>query len=216
MNYALIGIYLTSIILLIATPGPVVALVLHAAAQNGFRHAVLKILGTNAASLVLIFIAALIISGVFVVHDMLLAWISLVGCLFIGWLAFQALQKHYSKPQAYNSQNSDKNPSRSPLTSKSAIINGFLVGISNPKDIIFFVAFFPQFINVTGQFQTSLALLTFMWILCDFLILFLYVTVINVGIFQHFKRLISFLSSSFLLFIAVTGFIYTVFTIFHS
>jgi len=212
VNYSLIAVYLTSISLLIATPGPVVALVLHVAAQNGLRQAALTILGTNGASLVLIFLATFIISGAFVINDMMLTWISLVGCLFIGWLALQGLYSHCRKPQEKNSQN----PPRPSQTSRYATLNGFLAGISNPKDIIFFVAFFPQFIGITSRIQVSLALLTLMWMVCDFLILFLYAAVADAKIFQHFRPFISLLSSSFLLFIAIAGFIYAAFAIFSD
>ncbi len=46
-----------------------------------------------------------------------------------------------------------------------------MVGISNPKDIIFFVAFFPQFIHVTDSFSASVAWLTGLWVLIDFMVL---------------------------------------------
>lgn len=42
------------------------------------------------------------------------------------------------------------------------------MGISNPKDIIFFASFFPQFIGVTSDVDVSLVLLTILWIILDF------------------------------------------------
>lgn len=45
---------------------------------------------------------------------------------------------------------------------------GFLVGISNPKDIIFFASFFPQFVNITPDMNLSLTMLTLTWIVLDF------------------------------------------------
>lgn len=53
MNLTLLSVYLTSIVLLIATPGPVVALVLNTASKRGLRQAVLTVFGTNWASLLL-------------------------------------------------------------------------------------------------------------------------------------------------------------------
>lgn len=43
-----------------------------------------------------------------------------------------------------------------------------MVGISNPKDIIFFAAFFPQFIQITPYLNISLRILTLSWIVLDF------------------------------------------------
>lgn len=48
---------------------------------------------------------------------------------------------------------------------------GFLVGISNPKDILFFSAFFPQFIQIMPEINQSLFLLTLVWIILDFMTL---------------------------------------------
>jgi threonine/homoserine/homoserine lactone efflux protein len=47
------------------------------------------------------------------------------------------------------------------------------MAISNPKDIIFFASFFPQFLAITPDTNTSIALLTLLWIVLDFATLFL-------------------------------------------
>lgn len=201
MNLTLLAVYLTSITLLVATPGPVVALVVQIAVQRGFRQAVLTVLGTNAASLVLIGVAAAVLSGLLAVDDRALGWVSLAGCLFIGGLAVGGLRDALGAPASAGDA-----PAR--RAGAPALLRGFLIGISNPKDIVFFVAFFPQFIGVTGRFQTSLALLTALWVLCDFLILLAYATATRTAAFRHQTRLISLLSSGFLLVVAVAGFVY--------
>ena len=55
------------------------------------------------------------------------------------------------------------------------------MGISNPKDIIFFAAFFPQFVGITSNLNLSLSILTLSWIILDFLTLSL--------VYLSFKRL---------------------------
>jgi threonine/homoserine/homoserine lactone efflux protein len=42
------------------------------------------------------------------------------------------------------------------------------VGISNPRDILFLAAFFPQFIQITPDLDISLGILTLSWIILDF------------------------------------------------
>ena len=51
---------------------------------------------------------------------------------------------------------------------KGGFKQGFLVGISNPKDIIFFASFFPQFVQITPHLNISLGILTSSWIVLDF------------------------------------------------
>lgn len=84
-------------------------------------------------------------------------------------------------------------------------MNGFLVGIANPKDIIFFVAFFPQFIAVTPSVGGSLTLLTALWVLMDFAILLAYITLLSGTALQRARRAISVLSALLLLAVAVVG-----------
>ena len=52
-----------------------------------------------------------------------------------------------------------------------AVLKRLLVGISNPKDIIFFSAFFPQFVSISPHLDLSLTILTLTWIVLDFLTL---------------------------------------------
>lgn len=134
MNLSLLAAYFAAIFLLIATPGPVVAMVANTAARFGARRALLTALGSNGASLLLIGIAALIITGLFAVDMRLLQWIGLLGCLFIGRMAIVSLYEDLS------ARTPDAQPV-APPQKRSAILTGFLVGIANPKDIIFFVAF---------------------------------------------------------------------------
>ncbi len=147
MNSSLLLIYVFSVLALIVTPGPVVALIINTSLQSGSRCALLTAAGTNLASLMLALVAVLILSGSFSVSPGVLSAISFLGCLFILYLAVQGLRYPPGQvPQARRA--------------RSGISTGFVVGISNPKDIIFFVAFFPQFIHVADSFSASVAWLT--------------------------------------------------------
>ena len=198
MNLSLLAAYFAAILLLIATPGPVVVMVANTAARFGARRALLTALGSNGASLLLIGIAALIITGLFAVDMRMLQWVGLLGCLFIGRMAIVSLYEDLS------ARTPDAQPV-APSQKRSAIANGFLVGIANPKDIIFFVAFFPQFIAVTPSIGVSLTLLTALWVLADFAILLAYITLLSGTALQRARRAISVLSALLLLGVAVVG-----------
>lgn len=88
------------------------------------------------------------------------------------------------------------------------------MGIANPKDIIFFVAFFPQFIAVTPSVGASLTLLTALWVLADFAILLAYITLLSGTALQRARRAISVLSASLLLGVAVIGVGYALWALF--
>lgn len=203
MSFAVLLAYVFAIVLLIGTPGPIVALVINAASRHGFKYALITVLGSNLASLVLLASAALIIAGVIALDSHSLKWISLIGCGFIAWMALTGLRAELAQGGEATQTGAINTKHH------SAFFNGFLLGVANPKDIIFFVAFFPQFITVTPDFKLSLGILTLVWILADFLILLGYALLMRGNLFKRHKRTISLLSSAFLLLIAVAGMAYT-------
>ncbi|MBM3104559.1 MULTISPECIES: LysE family translocator [Pseudomonas] len=199
MNTALLLTYALSVLLLIATPGPVVALVVNTAANAGRRQALMTALGTNGASLVLIALAASLILTSATIAPHLLAALSLAGCLFIGYLAIASLR------QALGQQGDD---APAPPRAQGGLWRGFATGLSNPKDILFFVALFPQFIHITSHTGNSLLLLSLVWIVLDMAILGLYILLTSTLATPRQQRLISLTSGGVLLVIAVTGLFY--------
>ncbi|WP_122429079.1 LysE family translocator [Pseudomonas viridiflava] len=207
MDISLLLIYMFSVFMLIVTPGPVVALIVNTSLVSGPRRAMLTALGTNWASLVLVLVAALILTGTLSISASLLNWISLVGCFFIAYLAVDAL-KHALR----NEPEFVGTPVQSG-TRHSGLVTGFLVGISNPKDIIFFVSFFPQFIHVTQSFKGSIAVLSVLWIIIDLSILFAYIFLMRQKLAMKYKRKIELVSSITLLLIATGGIVYSASTL---
>lgn len=203
MNLTVLLAYVLAVVVLIGTPGPIVALVMNAASRHGFKYALITVLGSNLASLVLLACAALIISGVIALDAQSLRWISLLGCGFIAWIAVQGLRAELAQKPALQSA------PLMPVKGRSGFLNGFFLGVSNPKDIIFFVAFFPQFIHVTADLKLSLVVLALVWMVADFVILLSYAWLLRGSFFQQHQRTISLLSSAFLLLIAILGAAYT-------
>ncbi|MCG8293127.1 MULTISPECIES: LysE family translocator [Pseudomonas] len=197
MNTALTATYALTVLLLIATPGPVVALIVNTAAASGSRKALFTAVGTNWASLVLIGAAAWIIMTSAAIDKAWLNGMSLLGCLFIGYIAVGTLREALQAPV-------ETAPSAVP-TGRGGLVQGFMVGISNPKDIIFFISFFPQFIQITESFGKSMVVLSLLWIAIDFAVLSLYIFAIGKIASQRSSRLISLASGVALLLIAIVG-----------
>ena len=159
MNSLQLLFYISSVILMIIIPGPVLLLVVGTGLQAGYKKAFQTIAGTNAASLVLILISALILKGFISLHASVLDLLKCFGSLYILYLGGQLIRDSRQTHQA-------EFHSLSPRL--GGMRKGFLVGISNPKDILFFSAFFPQFIQVLPNVNQSLILLTLVWIMLDF------------------------------------------------
>ncbi|WP_191486467.1 LysE family translocator [Pseudomonas sp. FEN] len=209
MNLSLLLLYLLSISLLIVTPGPVVALLVNTSLGAGSGRALLTMLGTNGASLTLAWLAALILSGSLSLNPQLINVVSLVGCLFIGYLGVHGIRETCSAPVGGSSR--PKTGER-----RNGFFNGFLVGISNPKEIIFFVSFFPQFIQVTPSFNHSVALLAVLWAVIDFSVMTFYILLARQSFAIRHQAKISFASSVLLLLMAIFGVLYAARAMFAS
>ncbi|MBF8730199.1 MULTISPECIES: LysE family translocator [Pseudomonas] len=204
MNTALTATYALTVLLLIATPGPVVALIVNTAATSGSRKALSTAIGTNWASLVLIGAAAWIIMTSAAIDKVWLSGMSLLGCLFIAYIAITTLREAMQTPAPDAPTQALEQPGR------SGLLQGFMVGISNPKDIIFFISFFPQFIQITESFGKSMVVLSLLWIAIDFAVLSLYIFAIGKIASQRSNRIITLASGVALLLIALAGLAYNI------
>lgn len=133
INMAEYLLYCLAVVIMIATPGPVMMLVIGAGLKGGYRRAFQTIVGTNLASLLLIACSVLILKGIFNIQAFWLDLIKLLGCVYIAYLGVDILKE--SRAAA--------GPKQETASAVGGFRQGFLVGISNPKDILFFSAFFP-------------------------------------------------------------------------
>ena len=192
MNISLLLTYMLAILLLIITPGPVVALVMGTAARQGYRRAFATVVGTNSASLVLMALAALALTGLVSLNPVNLQIVGLVGSLFIGVIAWRGLR-------SLGISSLDN------AGTQGGLLQGFMIGVSNPKDILFFAALFPQFIAVTPHLSSSLITLALVWVFFDFAVLTFYIISVKRWLPQSLHQRLERLSMMMLLAIAVTG-----------
>ncbi|WP_325893473.1 LysE family translocator [Grimontia sp. NTOU-MAR1] len=173
MNLSLLFSYSVVVILLIVTPGPVVALLTSTAIREGQREAFMTLLGTNGASLLLLTIAVLTLAGVVHLPPQYLYLLGIVGSFYIGIGAVIDLRTLWRVSNIC--RDTESTSDHSETTKNSGFVRGFITGVANPKDILFFVAFFPQFISVTHSFPGSVITLSSVWVLLDVSILSLYI-----------------------------------------
>ncbi|CAB3756755.1 threonine transporter RhtB [Burkholderia puraquae] len=205
LHYPLLFAYLAAIVLLVATPGPVVMLVVGTVARRGFRQGMLTAVGANAASLVMIAGAMLMVFGVVLVSERLLTGLHMAGCVFIAVLAIRTLLGEWRASRSHEGNDSREREPASQARRLPGVVRGFLVGIANPKDLLFFVAFFPQFVGITPDSRVSLAILAALWIAVDFTILTGYMAAINHPLIHRKQRWIAASSAGALLVIALAG-----------
>ncbi len=167
-------------------------------------------MGANLGSVTLMIVAMLAMLGVIKVNHNFLNSIVVLGCAYLTFVSVGAIVsviKYYLKGEQQSNE------------IKTAIIKGgfkrgYSVGVSNPKDIIFFAAFFPQFINVTASSIKSLIILGLIWVVFDWLILLSYAAVVKKMISKNYEILFVIISNSFILIIAIMGLQEVVYSLF--
>lgn len=170
MHFLELILYATTVIVMIAIPGPVMLLVASAGLKGGYAAALRTIFGTNFASLILIALSVLILKGLLSIEPWVFLSIKIAGCAYIAYLGYEILRDLYRGQDETMQQ-------LKPVD--GGFKKGLMVGLSNPKDIIFFSSFFPQFIHVHDNINISLLILIVTWIILDFLTLSLVYHVFN-------------------------------------
>ncbi|TCB80310.1 LysE family translocator [Acinetobacter sp. ANC 3781] len=208
MNIAEYLLYCLTVVIMIATPGPVMMLVASAGLKGGYRKALQTIFGTNFASLILITVSILVLKGFLDISEQWFRGIKILGCIYIAYLGIQILRGVFFSKQ-------EESPSQLKFKSMNGgFKQGFLVGISNPKDILFFAAFFPQFVQITPHLDISLGILTFSWIVLDFATLsMIYLSFNRLSKSKIYHKLLGACGATLIL-IAGYGLYSTVFSIF--
>ncbi|MGV9008084.1 LysE family translocator [Brevundimonas sp.] len=132
------------------TPGPANLFSVANGVARGKAGAMLGVLGMNAATLVWFGAAALGLGALVVAFPEAFRLISIVGALYVAWLGLKALRGAFRT--AADPEDTTVRPGR------SALVDGFMVQIANPKAVLFFTAVLPPFLDVNRPAAPQLAL----------------------------------------------------------
>jgi threonine/homoserine/homoserine lactone efflux protein len=139
--------YTVASLLLFITPGPDMSLWLSRTIGAGRTAGFAAMAGTNAGCLVHTLLAAFGISVLIAASQTAFLALKIIGAAYLLWLAFDALKNGSSlnvKPGA------KANPSF-----MANFLLGFTVNLTNPKVVLFFITFLPQFVSATDPHVTG-------------------------------------------------------------
>lgn len=161
----LIGFTLASLAIIIV-PGPSVLFTLARGIAWGRMVAVLSVLGNGLGMLVLSGLVAVGLGPLLARSATFTMLVEVAGGLYLLWLGAEALRHRHEHARAMADREQQKPP---PLR---VVRQGFVVGMLNPKALIFFVAVFPHFVdpsagNVTGQLLVLGVIFTILAVLSD-------------------------------------------------
>lgn len=135
----LLGFSAAAMVLILA-PGPSVLFVVGRALSYGRTVAVASALGGTLGSFVLAGLVAVGLGTVIAASAVIFLALKVIGGLYLCYLGIQALRRRGDLAIEVP----DREPGRS--AHLAAARQGFVVGLTNPKTLIFFAAVLPQFV----------------------------------------------------------------------
>jgi homoserine/homoserine lactone efflux protein len=159
-------LYVSVVLAVIVTPGPSAALCLTHGATQGVWRATATVLGGMVASLTLMTLSALGLGAAIAASTTLFLAIKFAGAAYLIWLGI-AMWRAPAPDAGADVQPAAGQPAAYRGTVARLWRQGFLVGIGNPKDLLFFGALFPQFLDTTRPMAPQFALLAATWLVVD-------------------------------------------------
>lgn len=124
--------------ILILIPGPNVALIVANSVARGTRFGLLAVAGTSSAVAVQVGLTAL---GLTAVLGTLAVWFEWIRWIGVAYLLFLGLRQWRARPVDLT------HASPQPGSECRIVLRGFFIGLTNPKTLLFYGAFFPQFLD---------------------------------------------------------------------
>lgn len=129
-------------ILFIQVPGPSLLFTLGRALTCGRRAALLSVIGNALGLLVQVLAVAVGLGALVAASATAYSVLKVVGAAYVVYLGIQAIRHRGDARRAM----SDETVARSESVG-TALRTGFIVGVTNPKTVVFFGTFLPQFVD---------------------------------------------------------------------
>lgn len=140
--HQLLGFALASF-LIIVVPGPSVLFVISRGVALGRRAALATVVGNTAGALLLAWLVAAGLGGVIAASIVAFTIVKVVGAVYLVYLGVQMWRRRRALPAVLTGA-----PEAAPA--RRILREGFVVGVTNPKVVVFFAAVLPQFVDRDG------------------------------------------------------------------
>jgi len=148
--------FVAACIALALLPGPVVTLLIANGLRHGTRAALVNIAGVQTGLAIAIGVVAIGLTSLMATMGYWFEWVRLLGAAYLIWLGIKLIR---SPVEGIAADDAPPPPPRGGF-----FLQGFVVLVSNPKMLVFFGAFLPQFMDMSRDHVPQVALLgtTFM------------------------------------------------------
>lgn len=137
MSLELYAAYLVACLFIVVVPGPTVTLIIANSLRHGARAGLLNAVGTQIGLALMIAVVGIGLTSMIEAMGHWFDWLRLAGATYLVWMGWQMIRS--------TGGSASRAVPRPPL--EGFLMQGAIVALSNPKTLIFFGAFFPQFID---------------------------------------------------------------------
>ena len=138
MSLEVLTLFLLACLAVNISPGPSMLLISSTTVAKGFRAGIFAVLGLSAGAFVHILLAASGVAALLAASPTVFTVVRYLGAIYLIYLGLDLLRNR----QALSAP--DQSTNRKPAW--HYFMRGFLVDLLNPKIVIFFLAFIPQFL----------------------------------------------------------------------
>jgi threonine/homoserine/homoserine lactone efflux protein len=147
-----LGLFVSAALVLLVIPGPAVLYIFARSVEQGRFAGFVSILGIHTATLVHVLAAALGLSAILASSALAFSVIKYAGAAYLIWLG---LRKIFARDELADVSVGARRHGYLRL-----FRDGFIVNLLNPKTALFFLAFLPQFVEVSrGHVAMQIAFL---------------------------------------------------------
>jgi len=156
-------LYVAAVALLVLSPGPTMLMCVTNALNHGPRRAMTSVCGSVSAVLLIMFLSVMGLGALLATSETAFTVAKLIGAAYLVFLGLKTLRSNAAGLVIEEQGKSERR--------NSFYLQGLLVGVSNPKALLFFAAFFPQFLNTTEPMVPQFAILASTFMAFEFTVL---------------------------------------------
>ena len=130
-------------------PGPTVTLIIANSLTHGTRAGLLNVAGTQLGLAIMLGVLLVGLSSIIATMGFWFDWVRIAGAVYLVWLGWKLLRANAGFGEV----------GRTPKPRGGFFLQGFLVLMSNPKALLWFGAFIPQFVDPAGNYVGQIMLL---------------------------------------------------------
>ena len=149
MSLELYAAYLLACVIFTLVPGPTVTLIVANSLTHGAHAGLLNVAGTQLGLAVFVGVLVIGLASVIEALGVWFDWVRFIGAAYLVWIGIKM----------FRASGRLDDPGRTPAPRGGFFLQGFLVMLSNPKVLIFFGAFIPQFVDPSGDYVAQVILL---------------------------------------------------------